>query len=400
MKHRRFSVTAGVALATSILATPVMAEMTAAERAFLGNLTGAGAGTGPTQGAAFGNSPEVQAAPVAVAPAAPSYTPRAPAVRQAMPVAPAPLPATYEPVAPAPAVTVAARPAVAPVPAPSPLPAVSFEAAAPAPAPVTTVAYEPVAEPASPIATYEPVETVAAEPAEAPVALTATYEPVAPVPAPVETVALDPVAEPTSTPTTPAPVTYVQEAPATYVPAPIETVAAPTPAPVPAPVEAVVAPAPVVVARVPVARMPVARMPVAAPKPVQGTSRVVPEAVAYAPKSDRSLEASIRVTFASGSSALSRQAINELSVACNTLPTLPEGSLFQVIGHADSEGSAEYNLPLSERRAREVRRHLVEECSLSPDSIVAMGMGERYAKQGFADPADRRVEFRLVGASS
>lgn len=134
------------------------------------------------------------------------------------------------------------------------------------------------------------------------------------------------------------------------------------------------------------------------PKPV-GPSEVI-KSVAYVPKEDRSLEASIRVTFASNSSALSRRAINELSVACNTLPTFPKGSVFQVIGHADSEGESEYNQPLSERRAKEVRRHLIEECNLSEASIIALGVGEQYARQDIVDPADRRVEFRLVGASS
>ncbi|MEM7257786.1 MAG: OmpA family protein [Pseudomonadota bacterium] len=46
----------------------------------------------------------------------------------------------------------------------------------------------------------------------------------------------------------------------------------------------------------------------------------------------------------------------------------------KVVGHADSLGSAEYNLSLSERRAESVQRYL--QTSLSDVNIISSGMGE------------------------
>ena len=69
------------------------------------------------------------------------------------------------------------------------------------------------------------------------------------------------------------------------------------------------------------------------------------------------------------------------------------------LAHTDSVGSAEYNLDLSERRARAVKSFLVKE-GVDPPSIRFKGMGysmpleDNSTEEGRAK--NRRVEFRVT----
>lgn len=70
---------------------------------------------------------------------------------------------------------------------------------------------------------------------------------------------------------------------------------------------------------------------------------------------------------------------------------------FYVIGHTDASGPASYNLSLSERRAREVARHLTSECDVDARKIEALGLGETelIANLDARAEAQRRVEIRV-----
>ena len=71
---------------------------------------------------------------------------------------------------------------------------------------------------------------------------------------------------------------------------------------------------------------------------------------------------------------------------------------FLIAGHTDAKGSKPYNQNLSERRAVEARRFLVENFGIRPDRLVVVGFGEDF----LADPArphdaiNRRVEVTLL----
>ncbi len=51
---------------------------------------------------------------------------------------------------------------------------------------------------------------------------------------------------------------------------------------------------------------------------------------------------------------------------------------FMLEGHTDSVGSAEYNMGLSQRRARVVRAYLVSNFGISQKRLVAVGRGEKF----------------------
>lgn len=72
-----------------------------------------------------------------------------------------------------------------------------------------------------------------------------------------------------------------------------------------------------------------------------------------------------------------------------------KGTVFLINGHTDARGSAEYNQQLSERRAAAVRRALIEQFKLAPDTLIAAGFGKEQLKvpgQPFAGE-NRRVEI-------
>lgn len=67
---------------------------------------------------------------------------------------------------------------------------------------------------------------------------------------------------------------------------------------------------------------------------------------------------------------------------------------FQLIGHTDNRGTEEYNLALSDRRARSVKRYLVS-LGHSDAQLRTIGRGEEMAT-GNDEPSfrlDRRVDF-------
>lgn len=72
----------------------------------------------------------------------------------------------------------------------------------------------------------------------------------------------------------------------------------------------------------------------------------------------------------------------------------------EIGGHTDAVGSDGYNQRLSERRADEVRRYLVERWQIAPERLTAVGYGESrpVATNGneTGRALNRRVEFAVV----
>lgn len=110
---------------------------------------------------------------------------------------------------------------------------------------------------------------------------------------------------------------------------------------------------------------------------------------------------SMRVQFAYDSDELENEAILSLRALGAALrdPRLASYR-FEIIGHTDAKGSAEYNLELSKRRAAAVVEHLVFFHNVDRKRLVAIGMGEGDPiNKSDPDAAEnRRVEIINIGS--
>jgi outer membrane protein OmpA-like peptidoglycan-associated protein len=81
--------------------------------------------------------------------------------------------------------------------------------------------------------------------------------------------------------------------------------------------------------------------------------------------------------FTMGSSALTPEVKTKLREMAHAL-VQPEvkSMVFEVQGHCDSRGTAQYNLWLSARRAEAVRRFLIHQCHIPANRLIAKGYGE------------------------
>jgi outer membrane protein OmpA-like peptidoglycan-associated protein len=104
------------------------------------------------------------------------------------------------------------------------------------------------------------------------------------------------------------------------------------------------------------------------------------------------------VTFASGSETLQPQFYDTLDDVGRVLQAYPS-TLIDITGHADSDGADDYNLALSERRARSVADYLVQNSRLNPNRVALAGRGERDPVASNATAAgkarNRRVEILI-----
>ena len=110
----------------------------------------------------------------------------------------------------------------------------------------------------------------------------------------------------------------------------------------------------------------------------------------------KDLAIAMQVQFEFDSFRLTDQARTVLDKVASVLKDdLMADKVIQIEGHADATGPDDYNLDLSQQRARSVRAYLIEQHGLQPDRLPFVGKGE--AKP--FDPADpyngvnRRVEF-------
>ena len=101
------------------------------------------------------------------------------------------------------------------------------------------------------------------------------------------------------------------------------------------------------------------------------------------------------VTFLTGSSKLTKQAkseLDELVIILNKYPKLG----INIGGHTDNTGKADKNLALSQTRADEVKKYLVEK-GITEDRLTATGFGQDKPLGDNSSAAgralNRRVEF-------
>lgn len=115
---------------------------------------------------------------------------------------------------------------------------------------------------------------------------------------------------------------------------------------------------------------------------------------------DYEVAQTLTVHFQASSSSLSDEATRSLKEFADSVQA-ETGYLIEVTGHASSDGNAEYNRRLSERRADSVRSFLAEEGGISLRRFISpYGFGE---SQPVADDEtrdgrrqNRRVEIRLL----
>ena len=107
----------------------------------------------------------------------------------------------------------------------------------------------------------------------------------------------------------------------------------------------------------------------------------------------------MKIQFDCDSSALSTEAyplLRELGRALSNQALA--GKRISLLGHTDSDGSAQYNLRLSLKRAKSVKNYLVGNFNLSPSRINIYGYGETHPlfpnSSTYNKHLNRRVEIR------
>jgi outer membrane protein OmpA-like peptidoglycan-associated protein len=109
------------------------------------------------------------------------------------------------------------------------------------------------------------------------------------------------------------------------------------------------------------------------------------------------LEILEKVYFETNKAVIKTESYAILYEVAETLRQNPHIELVEVQGHTDSRGAADYNRELSDKRAAEVRRFLIEEGSIDGARLLSRGYGEDQP----VDPSEteaawaqnRRVEF-------
>lgn len=111
------------------------------------------------------------------------------------------------------------------------------------------------------------------------------------------------------------------------------------------------------------------------------------------------------VFYATGAWRLSAAATAELDDLARLMRRFPEMRVL-LGSHTDATGSAALNRGLSQRRADEARRYLLQEAGIEPERLVAVGYGESQLSNGCRDgvacsPAqhreNRRTEVTILG---
>lgn len=104
----------------------------------------------------------------------------------------------------------------------------------------------------------------------------------------------------------------------------------------------------------------------------------------------------INISFDFDSAALRDDQKPKLANLCNVIREI-DIDVFEILGHTDSSGSAEYNQRLSRLRAEEVKRYMVSDCGIDASRLLAVGLGESDPLNTANPRADenRRVEFQV-----
>lgn len=129
----------------------------------------------------------------------------------------------------------------------------------------------------------------------------------------------------------------------------------------------------------------------------QETATIAAATEEYTPV-DRQSQINVQISFDFDSAALRADQEPKLANMCTSMQVMT-GTVFQIIGHTDSSGSASYNERLSLLRAQEVRRHLISNCGIRENMLKAIGMGETapFNRNNPRADENRRVEFQALG---
>ena len=104
----------------------------------------------------------------------------------------------------------------------------------------------------------------------------------------------------------------------------------------------------------------------------------------------------LEIPFEYNSADISPKAVPALVALGNALSRKDlKGTVFLINGHTDAAGGAEYNQSLSQHRANSVRRVLIAQYKLAPDTLIATGFGKEQLKTP-SNPlgeANRRVQI-------
>lgn len=123
--------------------------------------------------------------------------------------------------------------------------------------------------------------------------------------------------------------------------------------------------------------------------------RVVPKGATAATEPDRAA-VSLQINFEFNSYSLTPNATRQLDVLAQALKSSALGQdAFLIEGHTDSVGGEQYNLNLSEYRAREVKRYLVESAGVDAQRLTTLGRGEMVLldEQNPRSGKNRRVQI-------
>ena len=143
---------------------------------------------------------------------------------------------------------------------------------------------------------------------------------------------------------------------------------------------------------------PAPQVPTAAPAPVP-VSTQLPQRNPSADTRRAALEQ--RIHFALDRSDLSFEARAALSEKAEILKGSPNLTL-RIDGHADDRGSDEYNLALSQRRAAEAKRFMMQQ-GVDGSRLVTVGHGEEEpidrSNGESAWAMNRRADFQVAGGA-
>jgi len=108
-----------------------------------------------------------------------------------------------------------------------------------------------------------------------------------------------------------------------------------------------------------------------------------------------------KIQFAYNDARILPQSFDLLNEVARAMKMHQELKRIEVGGHASSEGSDDYNLDLSERRAEAVRQYLVETSGVRHERLTAEGYGETKPLVAPDDSEvlrekNRRVEFVIL----
>ena len=111
-----------------------------------------------------------------------------------------------------------------------------------------------------------------------------------------------------------------------------------------------------------------------------------------------------RVYFETDSAEIREISYPILDAVAATLRGNPQITLVEIQGHADERSSDEYNLRLTQDRARSVANYLVNRGGVERSRLRAVGYGERCPVNPASTPAaweeNRRVEFKIIRTSA